>query len=172
MSALYFLSSLSPLQECNADTSCAYCLYDAVALQEGYFPTDPRQHVGKCAEIVADNTGGTYNTASAFTAFPSPWMTGGAGAGTIAPAQLSSYSRWPPTSFADAVGARVTNLPSLVPTGTPVTLAIATPTPTGVDPGMGWANPSDTAGWYAPKAGCSYMNPYSGVGAAVPTAAC
>ena len=147
-------------------------LCSPVALQEGYFPTDPRQHVGKCAEIVANNGGGTYNTASAFTAFPSPWMTGGAGAGNIAPSQLSQYGQWPPRSFGDAVGARVRNLPSLVPTGTPVTLSVATPTPTGVDGGNGWANPSDTAGWYAPKPGCNYLNPYSGIGAAVPTAAC
>jgi len=101
-------------------------------------------------------------------------MTGGAGAGTIAPAQISSYGQWPPRNFQDAVGSRVTNLPSLVPTGTPITLSNATPTPTqaGVSPGGGWANPSDTAGWYAPKSGCNYLNPYSGVGAAVPTAAC
>jgi glucan 1,3-beta-glucosidase len=99
-------------------------------------------------------------------------MTGGAGAGTIAPTQLSQYGQWPPASFGDAVGERVRNLPSLVPTGTPITLAVPTPTPTGVDVGDGWANPSDTAGWYATKAGCNYLNPYSGVGAAVSTAPC
>lgn len=38
--------------------------------------------------------------------------------------------------------------------------------------GNGWFNTADTIGAYASVEGCTYLDPYSGVGAATPTAAC
>jgi glucan 1,3-beta-glucosidase len=105
-------------------------------------------------------------------------MTGGAGAGTIAADQVASYSQWPPTSIREPIGTQATLLPTYTATGTPITLSASTPTayPKGasstIGPGNGWADPSDTAGWYVTKSGCSYDLPYDGVYAAVPTAAC
>ncbi|KAM0745809.1 glycoside hydrolase [Meredithblackwellia eburnea MCA 4105] len=145
-----------------------------LALQQGYMPKNPRLGRGACPGILAAQN-------LQFNSNPAPtlssWQTGGAGAGTIlATAQVNSYV-WPPTAIG-LTPTRVTHFPTYTPTGTPITLHGTTPTayPTGftstVGPGGGWAQPTDTAGWYTPVAGCSYLNPWSGVGAAVPTAAC
>lgn len=116
-------------------------------------------------------------TTAIFSTYPSPWMTGGAGAGTIAADQLASYSQWPPTSIREPIGTQATLLPTYTATGTPITLTASTPTayPSGASTyrqGTGWADASDTAQWYVTKSGCSYDLPYDGVYAAVPTVAC
>lgn len=149
-----------------------------LGLQQGYFPKDPRGYYGTCNRVV--NTPG-YNvlpmpTDLAFTAFPSPWMTGGAGAGTIAATQLAQYGQWPPVTVNGVPTA--TNLPRYTATGKPITLSASTPSAypsaasTTISPGNGWANKNDTAGYYAPASACSYTLPYSGVYQPVPTAPC
>ena len=86
-------------------------------------------------------------------------MTGGAGAGTVAPDQVTSYGTWPPTSIT-LLGTQATNLPIYTATGTAITLSASTPTayPSAATkttaPGNGWADASDTAPAYATISGC------------------
>ncbi|KAM0747523.1 glycoside hydrolase [Meredithblackwellia eburnea MCA 4105] len=147
-----------------------------LALQQGYMPKNPRLGQGSCPGILAaQNLQFNSNPASTL----SSWQTGGAGAGTLQPsatAQVNSYA-WPPTAIG-LTPTSVSNFPTYTPTGSIISMQGATPTayPNGyssvVGPGSGWAQPTDTSGWYTPVAGCSYPNPWSGVGAAVPTAPC
>lgn len=147
-------------------------------LSEGYFPTDPRNNVGSCNRILAQQGVAALPTTAIFSSFPSPWMTGGDPSPTIAATQLASYSQWPPTSIREPIGTSATLLPNYAPSGNPITLPVSTPTAypsaatSTMSPGNGWADASDTGSWYVTKAGCSYTEPYSGVYAAVPTAAC
>lgn len=143
-----------------------------VAIQQGYFPTDLTKYPGTCNTLRAAQGQPPFPESGAFHSYPQPWMTGGSGAGNIPAEQTSSYGQWPPTSLHGTIGAQATLLPTYVATGTPVTLAVPTPTPTGADPGSGWANPDDNASWLVPKAGCTYPQPYSGLNIPVPTAAC
>lgn len=130
-----------------------------VGLEQGWFPKDIRPYVGMCRTLMAQQGFEALPTTAVFTAFPSPWMTGGAGAGTIAADQQASYGTWPPQSI-NIIGAAATNLLTYTPTGTPITLSGTTPTayPAAatktVAPGNGWANAADTAPANAPVAGC------------------
>jgi len=132
-----------------------------LGLVQGWIPTDPRAAVGACKNS-------------------SPWQgplqsyqTGGAGAGNI-PASVSVSLVFPPATISNAGPASV--LPSLTPTGPIPTLA--PPIITAADPattfnaGNGWANAQDTLGAYVSIAGCSYLDPWNGVGAPLPTAPC
>lgn len=93
-------------------------------------------------------------------------MTGGtATTSVIAASQVSQYGAWPPPSLTNLPAS---NLPVYTTTGSepayPTTVAtplsvIATGTPTAGD-------------WYTAIAGCSYLNPYSGLGASVPNSRC
>lgn len=106
-----------------------------------------------------------------------PAQTGGAGAGTIAPAQLALYSTWPPVS----IGLPQTPysiLPRYAPTGMIITAPPA-PTPTifpigygsmKVNVGNGWKDPADTKLMYTPILGCSYLPAWAGAGAPLPPA--
>jgi hypothetical protein len=62
-------------------------------------------------------------------------------------------------------------LPTYTPTGTVPTLAVRTFTALSrhLSAGNGWANAQDTGGTFAPISGCSYPDPWSGVGAPVPS---
>lgn len=70
----------------------------------------------------------------------------------------------------------VSNLPTLTPTGTPITLSVPSSISgahyTGSYVHDGWNNASYTASYYATPAGCSYPGPYDGVDADEPTAPC
>ncbi|KAM0747725.1 glycoside hydrolase [Meredithblackwellia eburnea MCA 4105] len=144
-----------------------------LALEQGYMPKDPRQALGSCPSIVAaQGVSMSMDPAPSLSA----WMTGGAGAGTIVVTdQLTSYSAWPPVSLGTTPAA---NLPTYTPTAKVITMSASTPTsfPAGysttVNVGNGWADASDNAGWYTAVAGCSYPNPWSGVEATIPAAAC
>ena len=131
-----------------------------LGMEQGWMPTDPRDHVGVCASVVPAQGFPAPDPTATFTAFPSPWMTGGAGAGTIAADQLASYGQWPPTSMREPVGTLATNLPRYTSTGTPITMSATTPTayPSGVSAtvavGSGWANTADTAPYATPIATC------------------
>lgn len=136
-------------------------------------PRNPRLSTGACPAILRDQgIAFTPNPAQALA----PWMTGGAGAGTIqAPQQLIDYA-WPPTAID---GTPVANLPTYTPTGVVPTLSVPNPTsyPAGfssvVDAGGdAWEARVNSAGYYAPVDGCPYPNPWEGAAAAVPAAPC
>ena len=140
-----------------------------LGLQEGWMPTDPREARGYCNGI------GVTAVAQAPATFQ-PWQTGGAGAGTIAPAALATVSVWPPAVI-NGAGADVAVLPSYTPTGVVSTLppptftgaaetAVAT---LGLD---GWTDDSDTAGMMVEVAGCTYPDPWDALDVTAPTAAC
>lgn len=152
-----------------------------LGLEQGWVPTNPRTAIGACPSLVSSN-GFTmaYTTQPAPTL--APWMTGGAGAGTISDqAMLTSYSVWPPSSIgaAASTGPYITpasNLPTYTQTAGIVTLP-APPQPTSwpagysssVNVGSGWVQNSDKASFYTAVSGCSYPNPWSGAGVAAPS---
>ena len=136
---------------------CARC-----GLEFGYMPTDPRAARGACQRL-----GGGYGSNVPLNRPLAASMTGNSGtASTIAAAQISSYGRWPPTSLVGIPNAE--RLPRYTATGAQPALPTAIPTPLSVLT-TGVASKS---GWNTAIQGCSYLNPYSGIGAAVPAAAC
>ncbi|GAA5890506.1 hypothetical protein JCM6882_002943 [Rhodosporidiobolus microsporus] len=149
--------------------------------EQGWIPTNPRTAIGACPSLVTSNgfsIGYTEQPAPTLA----PWMTGGAGAGTIQDqAMYTSFSAWPPESIGAAAvtgpyATPVSLLPTYTPTGSIITMS-SPPQPTSwpsgysssVDVGDGWAQPTDTVGQYTPAADCSYVDPWSGAGVAVPT---
>ncbi|KAJ8517303.1 hypothetical protein ONZ45_g5473 [Pleurotus djamor] len=136
----------------------------SLGLQEGWMPQDPREADGYCG-----------NT-NPWQPPHAPWMTGGAGAGNI-PAATQAALAFPPPSISR--GGPASLLPSYTNTGTIPTLSAYTfsaPSMTATpNVGNGWANPSGTAGTigYATEiAGCSYLDPWVGPGAAPPSPLC
>lgn len=94
----------------------------------------------------------------------------------IDPAQISLYNTFPPAQIRGGPSGntlQVNALPSYVQTGAVVALK---PTPmdgaTSKAVGNGWAQPSDTAKWWVAQAGCTYPDPWGGVGIATPTPVC
>ncbi|KAG0659221.1 hypothetical protein C6P46_005274 [Rhodotorula mucilaginosa] len=153
-----------------------------LGLAEGWVPSNPRTAVGVCPSLAAAQ-GITYES----TAAPSlsAWMTGGSGAGRIVNQTMSAqYSQWPPASIGAGASTGplltpVSNLPTYTQTASVYTMP-PPPQPTSfpdgyasssVDVGNGWAQPSDSASFYTPVAGCSYPNAWSGAGVAIPTTA-
>ena len=129
-------------------------------LEHGYMPSDPRSGRGAC-NAMADKYNVRPPTPAPFNGRLQPWMTGGAGAGQIAPTQLASYGTWPPASLANvpaappSVSLDVALLPTLTATGAPLSLS-ASPTPTGY---RGLQQVLNTP-YFTPVAGCSYMDPW------------
>lgn len=152
-----------------------------LGLAQGWVPPNPRKAVGVCPSL-ASSQGLAYTSLPAPTL--SPWMTGGAGAGTILNQAMSqSYSQWPPATIGAATSTGpyltpVSNLPTYTPTASIYTMP-APPSPTSfpsgystsVNVGNGWVQPSDTTGFQTEQAGCSYPNPWSGAGMPIPTTA-
>lgn len=127
----------------------------AVGLEHGWFPRDPRQAVGMCRRVVAEQGFPALSVNTTFTSFPEPWMTGGLGAGNLAQAQLIRYGTWPSTSIREPIGTRTTNLPTYTPTGTPITMSTSMPRVTAtIIRGSNWGSLNETAGFYVPVAGC------------------
>lgn len=128
-----------------------------LGLDEGWMPTDPRKAAGSC---------------SGRTPFKGTLTTG---SGTISNADRAQYP-WPPVSITR--GGAPTDLPAYTPTGSIVTLPGPTITVTSdkatstVNAGNGWANPSDTAGMMVPVPSCSYLDPWVGPTAEVPSPLC
>jgi len=132
-----------------------------LGLEQGWMPKDPREAVGACA-----SAGVTPQPTAIFNGTYSAWQTGGAGAGTIAADQLSSYGLWPPTSMPGI--APTAPLPSYTPTAPIVTLTGPTGGPTPVD---GWFDQADQTPFVTTIAGCAptyYLDPWN-PGAALPT---
>ena len=103
--------------------------------QNGWIPRDPRAATGQCAR---NGVAGTP-----FNGYTAPYMTGGAGAGTIAAAASASYP-WPPTSFTDVPAASMSKIYQYTTTGTAISLPGPTFTSPGssatIDAGSGWAS--------------------------------
>lgn len=133
-----------------------------LGLQNGWIPTDPRTSSGKCKALNAPQApfAGTYSS----------WQTGGAGAGTIVAASISSFP-WPPQTISGVSGDIYAALPTYTPTGTISTLPPAQLTPS-VSDGNGWFNAQDTASAMVTVSGCSYPNAWDSSGAVAPTAVC
>ncbi|PLW21762.1 hypothetical protein PCANC_02959 [Puccinia coronata f. sp. avenae] len=151
-----------------------------LGLQQGWIRADARGSVGACG-VVAGQQGATIPQ-QPWAGQYSDWQTGGGSDAprTIDPAQLAQYGQWPPNQIIAQPGQNlvypdVNNLPQYVPTGTPVTLKPESPNPRDVpvsgslDPGSGWANPADRAGWYVPVKGCQYPDPWAGGGLPAPS---
>lgn len=132
-----------------------------LGLQQGWIPADPRSASGSC------------NNTNPWSPPLAPWQTGGSGAGSIVPSATATLA-WPPASISNA--GPVSLLPTYTPTGTVPTLAVPTftgsTTATTFSAGNGWQNPQDTQGAFVSVAGCTYPDPWSGVGAPIPTAPC
>jgi len=132
-----------------------------LGLEQGWIPPNPRSSAGKCS------------ASDPFVGPVQPWQTGGVGAGQIPPSATTALV-WPPAVISNAGPAPL--LPTYTETGTVPTLSVSTVTASGatttVSPGNGWFNAADTELAYVSVAGCSYPDPWSGVGAPVPTAPC
>jgi glucan 1,3-beta-glucosidase len=153
-----------------------------LGLENGWIPENPRTVLGSCESLVSEN-GFTigYTTQPAPTL--APWMTGGAGAGTILDqAMYTSFSAWPPESIGvdystGTYKTAVSNLPTYTQTAPIITVpAPSQPTsfPSGyasssIDVGSGWVQSTDTASFYTTASDCSYVDPWSGAGVASPT---
>lgn len=139
-----------------------------LGLEGGWMPKDPREALGTCAKL------GT--TGEVFDGIFQPWMTGGSGAGTIAPSATQSIPTWPP-SLSNVPTQSASLLPQYTSTGTIVTLPAPTFSATsGVTPtasvGNGWANPSDTSPAVTPIVGCQYPLAWNAIDAQIPASGC
>ena len=116
-------------------------------------PTDPRSAVGACASLDVSPT-------STFDGTYSAWQTGGAGAGTISPDVLASFTAWPPTTISGVDGdmsliytyTATASVETLPPDVFTITEGKATTTGTGGD---GWADSADTGLGVTEVAGCT-----------------
>ena len=136
----------------------------SLGLAQGWMPADPRTASGKCQSLDANMApfDGTF----------APWMTGGAGAGNIAPAATQGLA-WPPAEFTDVPQASMASLPQYTATGTVSTLpppsfsASAT-----ASVGNGWFDASDNAPAVTPIAGCAYPDAWDAEDAQIPVSGC
>ncbi|KAL0572392.1 hypothetical protein V5O48_009570 [Marasmius crinis-equi] len=129
--------------------------------ENGFMPTDPRDASGYCAGLgVNEPFNGQYQ----------PWMTGGAGAGTIAATATAGLS-WPPASINGVPAASMAFAPTYTPTGSVVTLAGPSVTK-GATSVKGWFDSSDTAGAPTTIPGCSYPDAWNAQDANLPATRC
>ncbi|KAL0061434.1 hypothetical protein AAF712_011728 [Marasmius tenuissimus] len=129
--------------------------------ENGFMPTDPREANGYCARLgVNEPWNGQYQ----------PWMTGGAGAGTIAATATAGLS-WPPASINGVPAASMAFAPTYTPTGSVATLSGPSVTK-GASSVRGWFNTADTAGAPTTIPGCSYPDPWNAQDANLPATQC
>lgn len=140
----------------------------SLGLKYGYVPSDPRAVEGYCV-----NSAGIQPTQT-FTGFK-PFMTGGAGAGTVPASDIAAYT-WPLTSMRPSFGVdALASLPQYTATASPITLSNPTYTLASTvtqTPASGWAYSTDTKSDYAPVSGCSYPGEYAGASMGVSAGAC
>jgi len=131
-----------------------------LGLEGGWIPTDPRTAIGACGASSGPVFDGTFDS----------WMTGGAGAGTIAAAQTAQYP-WPPVNL-ELPGDPIADLPVYTSTGSIATLPIPTFTDTKgnpIDPTAdGWFNTNDNAPGPTPITGCTYPDPWNAQDVPIP----
>jgi hypothetical protein len=131
-----------------------------LGLQGGWIPSDPRTAVGACGPPAGP----------IFSSFQ-PWMTGGAGAGDIGPAQTSQYPYPPVTLELPTFSASL--LPSYTSTGAISTLPTPTFTNTKgatISAGDGWFDAQDTMAAPTLIAGCNYPNAWDAISVTLPPA--
>ncbi|WWC69986.1 uncharacterized protein I206_103930 [Kwoniella pini CBS 10737] len=140
-----------------------------LGLQQGWIPKDPRTAIGTCLGdgVAANPFDGTFSN---------PAVTGGAGAGTIAAADSSSFP-WPPRSFTNIAAGDMDAIYQYTQTGNVITMPAPTFTSPGssatIDAGNGWYNANaDSRQAYAAISGCSYPPEYSAATLGVPADAC
>ncbi|KAF8914474.1 putative ectomycorrhiza-upregulated exo-beta-1,3-glucanase GH5 [Mucidula mucida] len=119
-----------------------------LGLEDGWILKDPRKAKGKCGDLPEFD--GDYQ----------PYMTGGAGAGTITAA--AAGTPFPPAQI-NGVDVPVTELPQYTSTGSVHTL----PGPSATV--NGWFDAQDTGLAPTPIPGCAYPDPWNAVDAAIPT---
>ncbi|KAI0331221.1 glycoside hydrolase [Cubamyces sp. BRFM 1775] len=139
-----------------------------LGLEGGWMPKDPRAASGMCESLGV--------TPDPFSGAFAAWQTGGAGAGTIAPAATASIAPWPP-ALAHVPTQSEAALPQYTSTGTVVTLPPQTFTPTSsVTPtasvGNGWFDAQDTAPAVTPISGCAYPFAWDAINAQIPLSGC
>ncbi|PPQ73542.1 hypothetical protein CVT24_007452 [Panaeolus cyanescens] len=130
-----------------------------LGLEGGWIPRDPRTAIGVCGPPDGPIFDDSFDA----------WVTGGAGAGNLRPAQTEPYP-FPPTALADAP-APVSLLPVYTPTGAISTLPPPTFTDTkgnAIVSGNGWFNPQDNIPAPTPIADCTYPDPWDAVMVPVP----
>ena len=134
----------------------------SLGVREGFLPADPRQSRGFCLSNNAVRKAKPLHL-HPWNGSLKPYQTGGVGAGVIEPTELAKYDTFPPATLTRDLVASV--LPTYTQTGSPIVLKglALGPTPTGAGEGRGW---------FVPVEGCSYPNPWNGVKAPIPTAAC
>lgn len=146
-------------------TSSSPMWHYQLGLQQGWVPKDPRQAIGQCGSVLTTSQPFNGN-------FPST-ATGGAGAGTVDPAQSSSYPFPPPTLSPSFSATQMSLLPTYTATGTLKTLAVPTFTAAPkATVGTGWNNPSDNTPAFVPVAGCQYPDAWNAVNATLPSTPC
>ncbi|KAG7091511.1 hypothetical protein E1B28_010539 [Marasmius oreades] len=129
--------------------------------QNGWMPIDPREANGYCGKLgVNEPFNGQYQG----------YMTGGAGAGTIAAAATAGLS-WPPVSINGIPAASMAFAPTYTPTGSVVTLEGPSVTK-GASSVKGWFNTADNAGAPTTIPGCSYPDGWNAQGANLPATQC
>ena len=135
-----------------------------LGLQQGWIPKNPRSSIGYC-----NNAGINAPWNPPFK----PWQTGGAGAGTVDPAFVSSFGAWPPQSLSGVDN--VNFAPTYTATGPIPTL----PPPvytlrngSTISGGSGWFDKADNAGAPVNISGCTYPDPYAQTPIPLPTTTC
>ncbi|KAF8805238.1 glycoside hydrolase [Phlegmacium glaucopus] len=134
-----------------------------LGLQGGWMPTDPRSAVGVCGAAAGPIFSQSFQS----------WMTGGAGAGVIAPAKTVPYP-YPPVTLEDTPPP-VTQLPSYTSTGAISTLPVPTYTDSkgrSINAGNGWFDAQDTMAAPTPIAGCTYPDAWDAVSVPLPAGVC
>ncbi|KAJ3900736.1 glycoside hydrolase family 5 protein [Lentinula edodes] len=146
-------------------TSSSPLWHYKLGLQQGWVPSDPREAVGHCESVLSSSEifDGSYPVTA----------TGGAGAGTVLPAQTSSHVFPPPSLAPSFAETQMTLLPTYTPTGTVKTLfAPSFTSAPSASVGTGWNNTADTSSAYVPVAGCSYPDSWDAVNTSLPATPC
>ncbi|KAF8625907.1 hypothetical protein AX17_006633 [Amanita inopinata Kibby_2008] len=147
------------------NTSSSPLWHYKLGLQQGWIPKDPREAIGHCVSVM--------NTSQVFDGTYPSTATGGSGAGTVNPAQVTSHTFPPPSLSPSFSGSQMTLLPTYTPTGQIKTLyAPAFTAAPSADAGDGWNNKVDTALAFVPVKGCSYPDAWNAVTATLPTVPC
>lgn len=135
-------------------------------LENNYVPRDPNDSAGACNRLGPQYGGGYGRNVPLTTPYQASQTGGTATTSSIVAAQTQQYGQWPPNALTNIGNGQ--NLPRYTTTGQAPSFPTEVPTPlsqtaTGVSFG---------SAYYTPIAGCSYLDPYQGVGAQVPNSPC
>lgn len=130
---------------------------------------DARQSNGYCATVLVAN--GIAPVSSPWSGTLAPWQTGGEGAGKIVPAQIQAYGTFPPVQIQGGANGNLSTatLPKYVQTGEPLSLKEPS-SPSNI--GVSSTQLISTTRSWVPQKGCTYPEPWEGVGIAPPAQLC